>query len=56
MTLLKLDRVNDAIDQQRERIYQADRNGNDEALRRLQQQMMSLHELRKRIKNREFLE
>ncbi len=56
MTLLKLDRVNDAIHQQRERIYQADRNGDDEALRRLQQQMMSLHQLRKRIKNREFLE
>jgi DNA primase len=54
MTLLKLDRVNEAIDQQRERIYRADPNG-DDTMRRLQKQMMSLHDLRKRIKKREFL-
>ena len=55
MTLLKLDRVNEAIDQQRERIYRADPSGDDNTMRHLQQQIMSLHELRKRIKNREFL-
>lgn len=56
MTLLKLDRVNEAIDAQRKKIYQADQDGDDDALRALQNQMMALHDLRKRIERREFLE
>ncbi len=56
MTLLKLDRVNDAIDTHRQKIYQADQNGDDDALRTLQNQMMGLHDLRKRIEQREYLE
>jgi DNA primase len=56
MTLLKLDRVNEAIDVHRQKIYQADQNGDEEALRMLQNQMMGLHDLRKRIERREYLE
>lgn len=54
MTLLKLDRVNDAIERQREEIYEAVRDG--EEIQPLQTQMMALHELRRRIERREFLE
>jgi DNA primase len=56
MTLLKLDRVNEAIDAHRQKIYQADQHGDDDALRTLQNQMMGLHDLRKRIEQREYLE
>ena len=56
MTLLKLDRVNEAIDAHRQKIYQADQNSDDDALRALQNQMMGLHDLRKRIEQREYLE
>ena len=56
MTLLKLDRVNEAIDAHRRKIYRADQDGDEEALRTLQNQMMALHDLRKRIQQREYLE
>lgn len=56
MTLLKLDRVNEAIDAHRRKIYRADQEGDDEMLRTLQNQMMALHDLRKRIQQREYLE
>ena len=55
MMLLKLDRVNAAIDAQRERIYRA-QDGDEEHVRELQNQMMALHDLRKRIEQREYLE
>lgn len=54
MMLLKLDRINDAIEKQREEIYQASRTGED--LQPLQTQMMALHDLRRRIEKKEFLE
>lgn len=54
MTLLKLDRVNEAIQQQRERIYRAAQAGGE--LRSLQEAMMALHDLRKQIEKRAFLE
>jgi DNA primase len=54
MTLLKLDRVNEAIEQQRERLYQATRHG-DGDLTDLQTEMMELHKLRKHIEQRAFL-
>ena len=54
MMLLKLDRINDAIEKQREEIYEASRTGED--LQPLQTQMMALHELRQRIERKEFLE
>ncbi len=56
MTLLKLDRVDEAIKAQSQKIYRASQEGDDETLRTLQNQMMSLHDLRKRIERREFLE
>ena len=56
MTLLKLDRVEEAIDEHRQKIYEATQAGHDDRLRTLQNQLMSLHDLRKRIKRREFLE
>ena len=55
MTLLKLDRVNEAIERQRERMYRAEHEG-DGDLRALQEDMMNLHRLRKRIEQREFLQ
>lgn len=54
MMLLKLDRINDAIEKQREDIYQASRTGDD--LQPLQTQMMALYDLRRRIEKKEFLE
>lgn len=55
MTLLKLDRVNEAIAKQKERMYQASR-GENEDVEEMQQQMMSLYQLRKSIEHREFLD
>lgn len=54
MMLLKLDRINDAIEKQREEMYHASKSGED--LQPLQTQMMALHELRRRIEKKEFLE
>lgn len=54
MTLLKLDRVNAAIEKQREEILEAVQAGNE--VQPLQTQMMALHDLRRRIERREFLE
>ena len=56
MKLLKLDRVNEAIDHVREQSYVATQDGNEEKMQRLQQKMMSLQELRKRIEKGAFLE
>ena len=56
MTLLKLDRVEEAIDEHRQKIYRATQSGGEEKVRTLQNQLMSLHDLRKRIQRREFLE
>lgn len=53
MTLLKLDRVNDAIQHQRDRLYRAPQEGQD--LHTLQSEMMALHHLRKQIEQRAFL-
>lgn len=53
MMLLKLDRVNDAIQQKRAHIFQATQAGED--LRGLQGEMMALHDLRKQIERRAFL-
>ena len=54
MTLLKLDRVNQAIDQVRERMRRMDA-ADDGAVQTLQQKMMSLQKLRQHIKRREYL-
>ena len=56
MKLLKMDRVNGAIEQIRERAYQATQDGDEERMQRLQQKMMSLQELRKQIERGAFLE
>lgn len=56
MTLLKLDRVNEAIDAQKNRVYRADQSGDDDALRNMQSELMALYDLRKRIEQREFLQ
>jgi len=56
MKLLKLDRVNAAIDEVRERSYQATQNGDEERMQDLQQKMMSLQELRKHIQRGDFLD
>ena len=55
MTLLKLDRVREAIAEQKAKMYRASRSG-DGDLNEMQQQLMSLFDLRKRIENREFLD
>lgn len=55
MTLLKLDRVKEAIARQKETMYRASRTGEGN-LGEMQQQLMQLFELRKRIKQREFLD
>ena len=55
MTLLKLDRVKEAIARQKETMYRASRTGEGN-LGEMQQPLMQLFELRKRIKQREFLE
>lgn len=54
MTLLKLDRVNEAIEQQKRKIYTASQSEGED-LRALQERMMALHELRKHIEQRAFL-
>ncbi len=56
MKLLKMDRVNEAIEQVRERAYQASQAGDTERMQTLQQKMMSLQELRKQIQRGDFLE
>jgi DNA primase len=55
MKLLKMDRVNEAIEQVREQSYQATQAGDEERMQRLQQKMMSLQELRKSIERGDFL-
>ncbi len=54
MTLLKLERVREAIAQQKEKMYRATQDGGD--LRPLQTEMMALHDLRRQIERREFLQ
>lgn len=56
MKLLKLDRVEAAIDEVRERSFEATQAGDEERVQRLQQKMMSLQELRKDIQRGRFLE
>ena len=56
MKFLKLDRVDEAIDAIREQAFAASRAGDEERMQRLQQKMMSLQDLRKRITRGEFLE
>ncbi len=56
MKLLKLDRVNAAIDQVREQAYEATQAGDDDRMQRLQKKMMSLQELRKHVQRGDFLE
>jgi hypothetical protein len=56
MKLLKLDRVNAAIDAVREQAYRATQAGDEERMQTLQQKMMSLQELRKHIQRGDFLE
>ena len=53
MTLLKLNRVNDAIAQHKEKMYRAAQNGGDQHA--LQTEMMHLLELKKQIKRGAFL-
>jgi len=55
MTLLKLDRVREAIAEQKAKMYRASRSG-DGDLNEMQQELMSLFDLRKRIENREYLD
>lgn len=54
MMFLKLDRVNAAIDKQREEMFRASMAGDE--LQPLQAQMMALHDLRRRIERKEFLQ
>ena len=56
MKFLKIDRVDEAIEAVRERMYQATQQGADDEVQRLQQKMMSLQTLRKNIKRGEFLD
>jgi DNA primase len=56
MKFLKLDRVNEALEAVRERMYQATQQGDDERVQRLQQKVMSLQELRKSVKRGDFLD
>lgn len=56
MKFLKLDRVNEAIETVRERMYQATQQGDDDRVQRLQKKMMSLQELRKDVKRGAFVE
>ncbi|MEF8864448.1 MAG: DNA primase [Salinibacter sp.] len=56
MKFLKMDRVDEAIEAVRERMYQATQEGADDQVERLQQKMMSLQELRKGIKRGAFLD
>ena len=54
MTILKMERVREAIAKQKEKMYHATQNGGD--LRELQSEMMALHDLRKQIEQHAFLE
>ncbi|MFP4228119.1 MAG: DNA primase [Salinivenus sp.] len=56
MKFLKMDRVEEAIDAVREQAYAASRAGDEDRMQRLQQKMMSLQTLRKRIKRGDFLD
>jgi DNA primase len=56
MKFLKLDRVNEALQEVRERMYGATQNGHDDQVQGLQQKVMSLQELRKSIKRGDFLD
>jgi len=56
MKFLKMDRVNEAIDQVREQAYEASREGNEERMHQLQQKMMSLQQLRRDIETGDFLD
>jgi DNA primase len=56
MKFLKMDRVDEAIEAVRERMYQASQQGANEQVERLQQKMMSLQELRKNIERGAFLD
>jgi DNA primase len=56
MKLLKLDRVNAAIDEVRDQAYRATQAGDEDSMQTLQQKMMSLQELRKHIQRGAFLE
>ena len=56
MKFLKLDRVNEAIEAIRERMYQATQQGADDRVQGLQQKVMSLQELRKSVKRGDFLD
>ena len=56
MKYLKLDRVDEALDRVRENMYRATQRGEDDAVPRLQKQVMSLQELRKRIEQGAFLD
>ncbi len=55
MTLLKLDRVNEAIEAHRQQMYQASKAGNEEEMRAVQNEMMALHQLKKKIEEREYV-
>jgi len=55
MTLLKLDRVDEALRDMRSRIHRADRNGEND-LTPLQNQLMKLTRLRKHIQERDYLD
>jgi DNA primase len=56
MKFLKLDRVNEALQSMRERMYGATQNGESDQVQRLQQKVMSLQELRKSIERGDFLD
>ncbi|MFB6273904.1 MAG: DNA primase [Salinibacter sp.] len=56
MKYLKLDRVDEALEAVRERMYRATQAGHDDRVPRLQQKVMSLQELRKSIKRGDFLD
>ena len=56
MKFLKMDRVNEAIDQVREQAYEASRDGDEERMQQLQQKMMSLQQLRRHIEKGDFLD
>ena len=53
MTLLKLDRVKEALQDVKKRIFRAERAGED--VRELLSEQMALHTLQRQIENREFL-
>jgi DNA primase len=56
MKLLKLDRVNEALRQVQQRIYQATQAGGSEDVPALQRKKMALQDLRQQIQRHEFLE